>query len=282
MIRNLFVGHPPIRPQPDTLENSDSALKKAYHISMRRLTFIAAFVLAVSLGTASAQMRGGGHPGGAVGSRGFVRGGVSPRTGFATRSNFGPRFAPRTGFVTRFGFNPRFGPRFRAGCCVQFHHRRPVFFRDPFFGFPSRRQVLFVGGWPYYGGWDYPYFGSNSYDVSVQNEDYLEQRQLDADLDSLRNEVRTLREENERARDEERQRSASLERPREPGPETPATVLVFKDGRKIESRNYAIVGQTLWLFNESRATRFPISDLDLDATIKADDQRGIEFRLPRK
>jgi hypothetical protein len=60
----------------------------------------------------------------------------------------------------------------------------------------------------------------------------------------------------------------------------PPTVLVFRDQRKLEIRNYAIVGQTLWNFGSPRTQKIPLSDLDLAATIKANDDRGLSFRVP--
>jgi hypothetical protein len=60
----------------------------------------------------------------------------------------------------------------------------------------------------------------------------------------------------------------------------PPTVLVFRDQRKQEVQNYAIVGQTLWDFAPQRTQKIPLADLDLQATIKANDDRGVTFRVP--
>jgi hypothetical protein len=60
----------------------------------------------------------------------------------------------------------------------------------------------------------------------------------------------------------------------------PATVLVFRDQRKLEVQNYAIVGQTLWSFAPQHTQKIPLSDLDLPATTQANDERGVDFRLP--
>ena len=60
----------------------------------------------------------------------------------------------------------------------------------------------------------------------------------------------------------------------------PPTVLVFRDQHKQEIRNYAIVGQTLWSFGSPRTEKIPLTDLDLAATTKANDDRGLTFRLP--
>ena len=60
----------------------------------------------------------------------------------------------------------------------------------------------------------------------------------------------------------------------------PATVLVFRDQHKQEVQNYAIVGTTLWVFGTPRTQKIPLSDLDLAATLKANDDRGVDFRVP--
>lgn len=60
----------------------------------------------------------------------------------------------------------------------------------------------------------------------------------------------------------------------------PATVLVFRDQRKQEIQNYAIVGETLWNFSGQRTQKIPLSDLDLAATTKANEDRGVDFRVP--
>ena len=57
----------------------------------------------------------------------------------------------------------------------------------------------------------------------------------------------------------------------------PIRILVFRDGHRGEIHNYAVVGDTLWALTEERARRIPMADLDLNATIKANADRGIEF-----
>ena len=58
------------------------------------------------------------------------------------------------------------------------------------------------------------------------------------------------------------------------------TVLVFRDGHKLEVTNYAIMGQTLYVF-DTRTQKIALGDLDVPATIKANDDRGVEFQLPK-
>jgi hypothetical protein len=60
------------------------------------------------------------------------------------------------------------------------------------------------------------------------------------------------------------------------------TVLVYKDGHRQEIQNYAIVGQTLWIFDEHASTRISLSDLDLAATQNENRQRGNRFSVPEK
>jgi len=63
-------------------------------------------------------------------------------------------------------------------------------------------------------------------------------------------------------------------------PILPDTMLVFRDQHKQEVRNYAIVGQTLWNFAPQHTEKIPLSDLDLPATTKANEERGVTFRIP--
>lgn len=58
------------------------------------------------------------------------------------------------------------------------------------------------------------------------------------------------------------------------------TVLVFRDQHKEEIGNYAIVGQTLWEFAQQKTIKIPLSDLDIPATVKANEDRGVTFSVP--
>ncbi len=57
------------------------------------------------------------------------------------------------------------------------------------------------------------------------------------------------------------------------------TVLVFRDGHKQEVENYAIMGSTLFVLSGRRA-RIPIAELDVAETIRQNQSRGLEFRIP--
>ena len=70
----------------------------------------------------------------------------------------------------------------------------------------------------------------------------------------------------------------------EPTPEPvipqPATVLVYKDGHRADVVNYAIVGDALFEFDDGRTSKILLAELDLAATEKANDARGVDFKLP--
>jgi hypothetical protein len=60
----------------------------------------------------------------------------------------------------------------------------------------------------------------------------------------------------------------------------PQTVLVFKDGHQLEVANYAIVGSTLYDLTGGHRQKIALADLDLTATAKQNDDRGIDFQVP--
>lgn len=70
------------------------------------------------------------------------------------------------------------------------------------------------------------------------------------------------------------------DKPEEPVIAQPPTVLVFRDGHRSDVLNYAIVGDTLFAFADGRSRRVLLADLDLSATRKANDDRGVEFKVP--
>ena len=65
-----------------------------------------------------------------------------------------------------------------------------------------------------------------------------------------------------------------------PASDQAQTVLVFKDGHQLEVENYAIIGNTLYDLTEGHRRKIALSELDLDATAKENDDRGIDFELP--
>jgi hypothetical protein len=66
----------------------------------------------------------------------------------------------------------------------------------------------------------------------------------------------------------------------DPEPPPDPTILVFKDGHQLEIDNYAIVGQTLYDLTSGHPRKVALADLDLPATEKQNDDRGLTFQLP--
>jgi hypothetical protein len=58
------------------------------------------------------------------------------------------------------------------------------------------------------------------------------------------------------------------------------TVLVFKDGHEVEVANYAIVGSTLYDLTDGHRRKIGLAELDLSATSKENDSRGVDFQVP--
>ena len=136
------------------------------------------------------------------------------------------------------------------------------------------------GGWGYgypylYGGID-PYWwwdSDSSYDQDQQNQIGLANEMNQQSLDE------------QRMRQQGDQDAYAQSAPRRPQPSQntdsdPPTVLIFRDQHKEEIKNYAIVGQTLWNFSPQRTQKIPLSSLDLAATEKANEDRGVDFHLP--
>lgn len=138
-------------------------------------------------------------------------------------------------------------------------------------------------GYPYYGyyaGID-PYWWWDSY--SSYNEDDARERAEASRMNAENlDEQRSLREQDQDAY------ARTVARPRESqshatqqAENDPATMLVFRDQHQREIHNYAIVGQMLWSFTPQRTEKIPLASLDIPATEKANDERGVDFRVPR-
>jgi hypothetical protein len=118
----------------------------------------------------------------------------------------------------------------------------------------------------------------------ADSEDVLRQAYLQGAHDALAAEQRGRQD----ARDLLTSRSAAPAKPKSTDEtstpsqpdNSPATVFIFKDGRQIETKNYAIMGQTLYDLGSSVVKKVPLADLDKAATIRANDDRGITVKLP--
>ena len=205
---------------------------------------------------------GGMHSGSSMGARGFSGGAMS--RGFSGRSS-GRSFS---------GFSGRSFNR----STNNFSRNRSRGLRGRSFGFGNCfgcRRGRFGYPWGYSGFYD-PYWWWDS------GSSYDEDRAREMDQANQMN-AQSLDEQRSRGDQNPDGYARRDAQPREQAraeAAEPATVLVFRDKRKQEVQNYAIVGQTLWSFSGPRTQKIPISELDLAATAKANDERGVDFKVP--
>ena len=261
---------------------------------MRRLIAFAAFLLAISVIPVCAQ-RGGGHAGGG-GSHGGFGGGHAVGGGFSGGHVGGGfagghigGFAGHSGFASHgsmgAGSHAYMGRRYARGGRYYGGHRNGGH------GFFDRRYGSRFGygySYPYYG---YPYY---SYLPGIDPywwwdsypSDDADQRELANEMNEQNiEEQRTLREEDQDAY------ARSYARPRAQGhaaqpafaPEAqsdPKTVLIYRDQHQREVQNYAIVDDVIYVFTSQRTEKVPLAILDIPATQKANEDRGVDFHLP--
>jgi hypothetical protein len=210
---------------------------------------------------------GGMHSGASMGARGLSHGGMS--RGFSGRSS-GRSFG---------GFSGRSSHNFSRN---NFPQNRSRGLRSRSFGFGNclgcrrgRYGYRYQYPWGYAGFYD-PYWWWDS--GSSYDEDRARELDQANQMNAQSLEEQQMRREQDQdvysGRDPQPHEAARAEAPE------PATVLVFRDQRKQEVQNYAIVGQTLWSFSGQRTQKIPIADLDLAATAKANDERGVNFKVP--
>ena len=61
----------------------------------------------------------------------------------------------------------------------------------------------------------------------------------------------------------------------------PPALFVLTNGEKLESRRYVLSADSLQIDVGRRQRTIPISDLNVDATIAANQQRGIDVAIPQ-
>lgn len=258
---------------------------------MRRLTSIAAFALALSV-PVCAQRGGGGHGGG-----GGMHGG-----GFAAHSGGGHIGGGRSLGSMHSGVM-RSGPGFSHGFShspnhsswhgtvpnhtSHVHHFHHDGFHNNCFGFACRNWAWGSPWWGWGWGWYDPWLWSSWDDEDRRfDEDYYRQYEIANQFNqqSLAEQRMRRQEEQDGDQDAYAPRSSERRSAPEPGSQTPepvvATILVFRDQHRQEVQNYAIVGQTVWAFSAGRTQKIPLASLDIPATEKANDDRGVTFRIP--
>ena len=212
-----------------------------YNVDMRRWLSIAAFGLMLLALPMWAQRRGGSS-----GGTHFASGGGHSSAGFHS-GNFGRSSSIRV----RVG-----SPNFNRG----------------FYG--RRAYYPYAGYYPYgYYGW---YSDPLDYDSTEDQDSYAgaSYQAPYADDSGLQRDVQALNGKVDRLQAD----VAARNRP-EPDSE-PETALVFHDQHVEEVRNYAISGGAVWVLNAQAAKKIPLVDLDIPATVKMNDDRGVDFQVP--
>lgn len=188
------------------------------------------------------------------------------------------------------GFTPFGSPR---GCCLNFptNNNRPFFtgrhHRDRDNGFLGGAAVAYPVYVPYY----YPVENGTSADDTAEEgssagptifdrhsngrSDLAFENRLGERFDRLEQKVDDAAEPSNKRGDD----NLAAASPRN-APDLPATVLVYRDGHSVEVKNYAIVGDTLYDYSTGSRRKIALSDLDLSATQKQNDDRGVDFRIP--
>src|SRR5580704_10010822 len=234
---------------------------------MRRWLAVAALGAALLTLPAWGQRRGGGASGGFAGHAGFSG-------GHSMVGSRGPMVGAR-GFpgVQRGGVNFVMGGFGHPGHSPYFFHHHPYYYRS----WPYAGYYGYAGyGYPWsYGDKSFSAYSYQSYPAYDNSSAYAENGRLQAQIDRLENEVDRLREERE-AREAQRSNGSQARSKAEVQP----TELVFRDKHTEEVQNYAIVGQTFWILNNEKARKIPIAQLDIPATRKVNEDRGVDLQLP--
>jgi hypothetical protein len=239
---------------------------------MRRLLTFAAFFLVVSLLPVCAQRGGGGHA-----SAGGHGGGFSSHGGFSGHPSMGGGIGVAHGS----SYSPAHSHTYVAsGSHSTYYHnnRGPRIYTYPY-GYRNRCYGC-LGYYPYYGYYD-PYWWWDS--GSSYDQDDAQQRAMANDMNAENLDLQ------DRLRAEDQDAYAPPMRRPQPTPVRnepatakmdPATVLVFRDQHVEEVHNYAISGGTLWVLNEQSSKKIPLAQLDIPATVKQNDDRGVDFQVP--
>src|SRR6476661_4170959 len=193
------------------------------------------------------------------------------------------------------------------------HPQRSIRIHGPLrrFGNPRSRRQVFLPipvFYPYFGEESYPsaadpYVPESSADPAPvqqasneRSEDELRAAYLQGARDAMNREADSrygehYRDSRERRRQQPQEERKSDKRSEQsddteiqaPEPvvedKTPATVFIFKDGHQLETKNYAIMGGTLFDFSSKILKKIQMDEIDSAATLKANDDRGVVMKL---
>jgi hypothetical protein len=216
-------------------------------------------------------------------------------------NRFGRGFA--RGEFGRAGFGNGLGRNRRGGVGLQF--RTYPYWWGYGYGYPYWNWAYFDPWWYWWDSEDNSYdnsdYDNNLATAEQMNEDslreqqMLQQEQMDGDQDAYQNAYDQGYEDAQaRSQDRYNQQYTNVRPPLDPERMEQAagghahaansivqpTVLVFRDQHKQQVENYAIVGDTLWDFAAQQTVRIPLSELDIPATVKANQEHGVRFSVP--
>lgn len=197
---------------------------------------------------------------------GYAPRGVTPQHGYGYHPQYG-------GAGFGYGHNGFYGHGF------EHHHHRGFY---PYYGYYPAYGYAYYPSW----GWDYGDSSMSSYDYQQQQQaDYNQQLATQGEVQYLQQQVRDLQQQQQEAQEQAgsdapgQQPVPAATKPEDLGP---PTTIIFRDGKKMETQNYAIVGSNLWLLAENGHMRkYPLSELDREATLKSNEDRGVEFKVPQ-
>jgi hypothetical protein len=242
---------------------------------MHRAAFVAAFVLLLASAPLSAQ-HGGGH------ASAGGHGGMASHGGFSGGHAFS---APHSGSSVHSYSGSASRPSFSRPSVSARSFSRPGRVRVRTYGLNNCYGYGCRGGygypWGYAGAYD-PYWWWDSSSSYNQSQDPQYQTGLANEMNAQSLDEQRMRQQ----ADQDLYADSAPPPPRERSEHeelneaAPATVLVFRDEHKQEVHNYAIVGQTLWNFNPQHTQKIPLSDLDIPATTKENDEHGVDFHVP--
>lgn len=217
---------------------------------MRRSLSVVALAVILTSPALHAQVRGG-------------RSGSGGRGGFGPMHTFYGRASHPAGGYSSFGSN-------RA--------RRTVFFPPPY-RYYSPLLLTGTAYGPPYVALDYPGPGYTASTPAAEEAGSANQTN-----ENLANEIRRLYQEIADLRQERTLRAPQPTSPPQPPVRAAVSgsprVLVFRDGRRLEIQNYAVVGDTLCVLDPKFSPRIPLSELDLVRTQKENRDRGVRLPLP--
>lgn len=246
---------------------------------------------------------GGGHAGFGGGHAGFGGGHGGGIAGRAGGGSFGGGHFSGRGFPGGRGSFSRGAGRAFVNSSHSSFSRRPVLrdgfrgrrFRDRDFNrFRFRNRCWGCGrsGYPWWGSAYYDPWWWWEQDDRRFDEDYYRQYEIANEMNEQSLEQQRMLRQEEADGDQDvyapRRSEQRSERAADPLPNAQSegapiispTVLVFRDHHQAEVRNYAIVGETLWNFAPQHTRKIALTDLDLAATEKANEDRGVTFRIP--